>query len=453
MRIVVVGAGYVGLTTGMALAYVGHRVQFIDRDPTKIELLRGGRSPIHEPGVEELLVQNADQLDFFEEVGEFVAEADLVMIAVGTPPKANGEAETRFVEEAVTEVAEQLRAGATYTFVVKSTVPIGTNRRVAELVRRTLQSRKVSASVHVASNPEFLREGSALRDAFYPDRIVVGADDPAGIDALRRLYRPFLEQTFDAPPAIPRPEGFSLPPLITTDPTSAEMIKYAANAFLALKISYINEIAGLCEKVGADVVEVSRGIGLDPRIGPGFLNAGLGWGGSCFPKDTLALIAMGGEFGYEMPIVEAAREVNFRQRARIIEKLQHGLKALRGRTVGILGLAFKPGTDDVREAPALDIVRRLLELGAHVRVHDPIALDNARKALGDNLDVEYFEDPYEMADGADALVLATEWPMYKKLSLRQLADALNGGLLVDGRNVFDPEEAKVAGLRYMGVGR
>lgn len=453
MRVVVVGAGYVGLTTGVALAHVGHKVQFVDTNQSKIKLLRTGKSPIHEPGLDELINLNAQRTEFYSYIGEYIGAADLIMIAVGTPPKTNGEAETRFVEEAVTEVAQQLRDGSTYTFVVKSTVPIGTNRRVAELVRRTLQGQDIDAKVYVASNPEFLREGSALKDAFYPDRIVVGAEDPAAIDALRRLYRPFLEQTFDAPPAIPRPEGLSLPPLITTDPTSAEMIKYAANAFLALKISYINEIAGLCEKVGADVVEVSRGIGLDPRIGPGFLNAGLGWGGSCFPKDTLALLAMGSEFGYEMPIVEAARKVNIRQRTRAIEKLQQGLKALRGRTVGVLGLAFKPGTDDIREAPALDVVRRLLELGAHVRAHDPIALDNARKVLGDDLDIEFFDDPYEMAEGADALVLATEWPMYKKLSLKRLADTLRGGLLVDGRNVFDPEEAKAAGLRYMGVGR
>ncbi len=453
MRVVVVGAGYVGLTTGMALAHVGHEVQFVDLDTAKIEMLRSGRSPIHEPGVEDLLKINAHRLGFFEKIGEFVAEADIILIAVGTPPKANGKAETRFIEEAVIEVAKQLKDGAVYTLVVKSTVPIGTNRRVAELIGRTLRNQNTNAEVFVASNPEFLREGSALKDAFFPDRIIVGAEDPAAVDALQRLYRPFLEQTFDVPASIPRPEGFMLPPLITTDPTSAEVIKYAANAFLALKISFINEIAGLCEKVGADVVEVSRGIGLDPRIGPGFLNAGLGWGGSCFPKDTLALLAMGSEFGYEMPIVEASRVVNFKQRACIIKKLQHELKALRGRTVGVLGLAFKPGTDDVREAPALDVIRRLLDLGAHVRVHDPIALDNAHKALGDDPEIEYFNDPYKMAEGADAIVLATEWPMYKDLSLGRFSEIMRGRVFIDGRNVIDPGEAKAAGLQYVGVGR
>jgi len=452
MRVVIIGTGYVGLTTGTALAYLGHQVVGVDKDSTKIELLAQGKSPIHEHGMDHLLANVEGRITFTNDIRATVADADLIMIAVGTPSKPNGEADTQYVEAAAREVAEGLKGGRGYIVVVKSTVPVGTNRRVAHVVERVLRERGVKAEVYFASNPEFLREGLALRDTFYPDRIVVGAEQPEAVEALRRLYRPILEQTFEPPSFLPRPEGYGLPPLITTDPTSAEMIKYAANAFLALKISFINEIAGLCEKVGADVVEVARGIGLDPRIGPGFLGAGLGWGGSCFPKDTAALLAMGREYNYPMPIVAAAREVNLKQRERIIEKLQSALKVLRGSIIGVLGLAFKPGTDDVREAPALDIVRMLLERGAHVRVHDPVAMANARRALG-GLDVEYVEDPYKLAEGADALVLATEWPQYRELDLDRLSQIMRTRVLVDGRNVFKPEEASEAGFRYMGVGR
>lgn len=456
LRIVVVGTGYVGLTTGVALAYLGHQVIGVDKDPRKLERLQAGRSPIHEAGLQALLSALGNRIVFTNRLREVVGEANVILIAVGTPSKPNGEADTRYVEEAAREVAEGLKAGRTYCLVVKSTVPIGTNRRVAHVVQRTLDERGIESKVLIASNPEFLREGMALHDTFYPDRIVVGAEDVEAIEMLRRLYRPILEQTFAPPEWLPRPQGYTLPPLITTDPTSAEMIKYAANAFLALKISFINEIAGLCEKVGADVTEVARGIGLDSRIGPRFLAAGLGWGGSCFPKDTAALIAVGKEHGYEMPIVEAARTVNFRQRERVVEKLQEALKGVRGRTVGVLGLAFKPGTDDVREAPALDVVRLLLERGAHVRVHDPVAMANARAALAnieEASEVEFVEDPYQLARNADALVLATEWREYRELNLERLAQLMRTPVLVDGRNLFAPEEARRAGFTYLGVGR
>jgi len=368
------------------------------------------------------------------------------------PSRPDGNADTSHVEEAAQEVAQAMRDGHTYTVVIKSTVPIGTNRRAAHVVGRVLQEHGISPKVFFASNPEFLREGQALYDFFYPDRIVVGAEQEEAIDVLRRLYRPILEQTFNPPDFLPRPRGFPLPPLVTTDPISAEMIKYAANAFLALKISFINEIAGLCEKVGADVTEVARGIGLDPRIGPLFLQAGLGWGGSCFPKDTAALLAMAKEHGYEMPIVAAAREVNFRQRLRAVEKLQEALKGVRGRIIGILGLAFKPGTDDVRESPALDVIRILCERGAHVRAHDPVALENARRALN-SLEVEFFSDSYLLAEGAEALVLVTDWPEYRRLDLVRLAKLMRTPVLLDGRNVFDPNEARTAGFLYIGVGR
>jgi len=338
--------------------------------------------------------------------------------------------------------------------VVKSTVPIGSNRRVAYMINRVLSERGLAENTHayVVSNPEFLREGNALYDTLYPDRIVIGAKETEGVEITRRLYRPILEQTFSPPSFLARPQGYGLPPMITTDPTSAEMIKYASNAFLALKISFINEIAGLCEKVGSDVSEISRGIGLDKRIGPHFLSAGMGWGGSCFPKDTAALLAIGKEYGYEMPIVAAAREVNYAQRHKMVEKLQETLKGVRGRVIGILGLAFKPGTDDVRESPALEIIHLLAERGAHIQAHDPVAIPKAREAVKD-IEVEFKDNPYQVADGADAIVVATEWDEYRTLDLRELSQRMHTPILVDGRNIYRPEEVKAAGLLYMGVGR
>lgn len=452
MRVTVIGTGYVGLTTAIVMAYLGHRVTAVDKDSAKIELLRAGKSPIHENGLEPLLREVGHRIRFTTSIPDAIRDTDVILIAVGTPSKKNGEADTHFVEEAAQEVAEGLSAGGAYTLVVKSTVPIGTNRRVMHVVERTLVERSASASIYVASNPEFLREGLALRDSFYPDRIVIGADHHQAVDDLRRLYQPILEQTFTAPRDIPRPDGYALPPLITTDPVSAEMIKYAANAFLALKISFINEIAGLCERVDGDVTEVARGIGLDPRIGQRFLQAGLGWGGSCFPKDTAALIAMGAEYGYEMPIVMAAREVNWQQRQRLIHRLQEVLKVLRGRTIALLGIAFKPNTDDIREAPSMDIIRALLDRGAHVRAHDPAAIPNARKAL-EGSGVEFVEDPYEAASGADAACIITEWEMYQHLDLRRLGELMRTPILVDGRNLLKPEETRAAGFTYVGMGR
>ncbi|TDA64541.1 MAG: UDP-glucose/GDP-mannose dehydrogenase family protein [Clostridia bacterium] len=452
MKVAIIGTGYVGLTTGVALAYLGHEVAGVDKDPNKIELLQDGKSPIHEPWLEELMSQSWPNLKFTNDTQASVAGTDVIMIAVGTPQKENGEANTLFVEEAAREVAQGLQAGRTYTVVVKSTVPIGTSRRVAQVMQRVLAERGIRANVFLASNPEFLREGMALYDTLYPDRIVVGSEREEAVGTVRRLYRPILGQTFDAPAFLPRPEGYDLPPLVTTDPTSAEMIKYAANAFLAVKISFINEIAGLCDKVGADVTEVARGIGLDSRIGARFLSAGLGWGGSCFPKDTAALIAVASEYNYSLPIVQAAREVNTRQRLLIVEKLQSVLKVLRGRTIGVLGLAFKPNTDDVRESPAVELIRLLLERGVHVRAHDPVAVPGARQALATS-EVDFVENPYEAADGADALILATEWEEYRSMNLQELAGRMCTPVLVDARNVFKPEEVRLAGFTYLGVGR
>ncbi|MCL6103115.1 MAG: UDP-glucose/GDP-mannose dehydrogenase family protein, partial [Bacteroidetes bacterium] len=339
-----------------------------------------------------------------------------------------------------------------YTLVVKSTVPIGTSKRVEQVIKRTLIERDVNVQVFTASNPEFLREGMALRDSLYPDRIVVGAEQAAAVEAVRRLYRPILEQTFVPPSFVPRPEGYVLPPLITTDSTSAEMIKYSANAFLAVKISFINEIAGLCEKVGAHVTEVARGIGLDPRIGPRFLQAGLGWGGSCFPKDTSALLAIAEEYGYTMPIVKAARDVNFRQRYLIIEKLQRELKILRGKTIGILGLAFKPNTDDVRESPALALAGEFLQKGAMIRAYDPVAVPNARMVLN-NRDMEYCNDPYTVALECDTIILATEWEEFRHLNWLKIKELMKVPIVLDARNFLNPGEIRKDGLEYLGIGR
>ncbi|MHB0998817.1 MAG: UDP-glucose dehydrogenase family protein [Armatimonadota bacterium] len=452
MKVTIVGTGYVGLTTGVALAYVGHDVVSVDKDQTKLSMLLAGKSPIHEPGIETLMSQVKSHLSFTDNIKNAMVDTDLVLIAVGTPPKPNGEADLRFVEEVAREIGESLQAGQTCTVAIKSTVPIGTNRRVGHIVERILSKRGVAANVHFASNPEFLREGVALLDTFYPDRIVVGSDNDEAIDTLSRVYRPLLEQTFTAPAIFPRPDKCDMPHLVTTDLTSAEMIKYAANCFLALKISFINEVAGLCEKVGADVTEVSRGIGLDARIGHRFLQAGLGWGGSCFPKDTAALIAVASDYGYTMPIISASREVNYRQRQFIVDKLQSSLKVLRGRVIGVLGLAFKPDTDDIRDSAAIQVIRILTERGAHVKAHDPVAMANAKKDL-EGYDVEFVDDPYEVAEHADAIVLATEWDDYQVLDLNRLGKNMKRRVFIDGRNLYVPEDAREAGFTYIGIGK
>ena len=452
MKITIIGTGYVGLTTAVVLAYLNHNVAAVDKDNSKLSLLQEGKSPIHEPGIQSLLDEVCHTIRFTPSIAEVVPDAELIMIAVGTPPKQNGEADTRHVEQAAREVAEVCHPNRHYTLVIKSTVPIGTNRRVAEVIENVFLERNIQGNVSIASNPEFLQEGLALQGAFYPDRIVVGANSDNALDTLRRLYQPILEQTFDPPTSLPRPAAYYLPPMMTTDPNSAEMIKYAANTFLSLKISFINEIAGLCEDVGADVTEVARGIGLDSRIGHRFLRAGLGWGGSCYPKDTAALLGVAAQAGYEMPITEAARTVNFEQRKRIVDKLRNVLKILNGKTIGILGLAFKPNTDDIREAPALDIIRQLVAEGANVRAHDPIAIPNAQQSLSD-IAVDFIEDVSLLSHNTDALVLVTEWELYHRLDLRKLAKQMQTPILIDGRNVYSPQEAMNAGFHYIGVGR
>jgi len=451
MQVTIVGCGYVGLTTSVALSYIGHRVHCIEHNIERIEVLRSGGMPIHETGISEIMAEVSERLSFGG-WDSFNEQTDVVIIAVGTPRKSNGDADLTYVEAVARELGQRLSGSKLPVIVNKSTVPIGSARRVESIVGQYLSSRGIKKKVMVASNPEFLREGVALYDSFYPDRIVVGANDTIAINILREMYAPILEQTFTSPEIIPRPDGFSLPAFITTTPTSAELIKYAANTFLAMKISYINEIAGLAERVGADIKEVARGIGLDKRIGPHYLNAGIGWGGSCFGKDVQALIHTASQYNYEIPLSNAAVIVNLRQREEIIKKLQATLKVLRGSTIALLGLSFKPGTDDLRDAPSITIAKRLLELGAHVKVYDPIAMENC-KIQHEDLELEYANDVKSLALGADALVLITEWKEFLKLPFREMGQLMRQKLIIDGRNILNPQELQNLGYTYISIGR
>ena len=451
VNVTIIGTGYVGLTTGTALAYLGHRVTCVDKQERVVEALGRGEPTIHEAGLAELLQAVSGSISFRTDIPP-LAGTGVVMIAVGTPSKENGDADMRYVDAAAKDVADLIQEGARLVVVNKSTVPVGSARHVEGIIKRCLEARGVTAAVHVASNPEFLAEGKAVHDTFYPDRIVIGAEDPFAVGRLRELYHPILEQTFDPPPGTPRPERYELPPLITTSATSAELTKYAANAFLATKISFINEFSQLAEMVGADITEVARAIGLDQRIGPRFLHAGIGWGGSCFGKDTAAVLALAASYDYTMPIVRSAIEVNRRQRLFIVEKLQQHLKVLRGTTIGLLGLAFKGNTDDLRDSPALTLVEQLADRGAVVRGYDPVAMDNARR-LYPELPVEYCQDAECLAIGCDALVLVTDWPEFRQLDLAALRRRMRGTLLLDARNYLQPHAVRAAGLDYVGVGR
>jgi UDPglucose 6-dehydrogenase len=455
MNVVVVGTGYVGLTTGVALAYLGNQVTCLDIDPEKIATLNNNQVPIYEPGLPELLEISRANLHFtasYDEAG--IGSCDVVFIAVGTPSLPDGNADLTYVKAAADALGSRLDHA--FTVVVnKSTVPIGSGNWVGTLLRDAYVRSKdlqPDGKYAVASNPEFLRQGSALLDTLYPDRVVIGSEEPRAIDTLTNLYRPILNQDFPPPAHLPRPDGLSAIPVVTCDLASAELIKYAANSFLALKISYMNEIAHLAEKVGADVTQIARGIGLDARIGPRFLQAGIGWGGSCFGKDTAALVAISREYGMSMPIVQAAREVNYYQRTWVVESLLHELKILKGKTVALLGFAFKPNTDDLRDAPSLDIARQLIQRGARVRATDPVALGNARQLYPD-LGVIYCDQPLDALHKADAAVLVTEWPEYRDLDWAEVKKILKNPLILDGRNFLDRHELERLGYRYVGVGR
>jgi UDPglucose 6-dehydrogenase len=460
LEVAIVGSGYVGLTTAVALAWLGHRVTSLDVDEAKVQKLSGGKAPIFEPHLEELMARVQSNLRFTSRYEDAIPRADVVFITVGTPALADGSPDLRYVQAAAASVGEHLRhVGDDFTVIVnKSTVPIGSGNWVDALVRDAFEKRATAPSgkpedhFAVASNPEFLREGSALHDTLYPDRVVLGAESERALERLHLLYRPILEQTFLPPENLPRPEELSAVPLITTDLASAELIKYAANAFLSLKISFINEVGTLAERVGADITQIAKGIGLDARIGARFLQAGLGWGGSCFGKDTGALVSTAQEYGLTMPIVQAARDVNYKQRERVVDKLVAELKILKGKTIGLLGLAFKPQTDDLRDAPALDIARKLAGRGVRVRVHDPVAAGRARAEHPD-LPVDYCDTPEQVAQGADAIVLVTEWQQYQKLDWTQIARTMRVPLVLDGRNFLDRERLQQAGFRYVAMGR
>jgi UDPglucose 6-dehydrogenase len=455
MRVAIIGTGYVGLTTGVCLAFIGHSVCCLDTDESKIKALRAGKIPIYEPNLTELLEEAKPNLTFTTSYGEAIPGADVVFIAVGTPPTPSGAPNLEFLSQAARCIGQTM--DSEFTVVVnKSTVPIGSGNWVGSLVRDAIEQRQ-NGSGHgkgpefaVASNPEFLREGTAIHDSLYPDRIVVGADESRALEVLYSLYRPIIDQSFTAPTYLPRPEKTFAVPLVSTDLASAELIKYAANAFLALKISFINEIGMLAERVGANISEVGRGIGLDSRIGPRFLSAGIGWGGSCFGKDTAALIATAGEYGLHMPIVESARVVNSRQRDRVVEKLLQELKILKGRTIGLLGLAFKPNTDDLREAPAIEIAQKLIDRGVRVKAHDPIARERFERDHG-NMGVHLCDQPCDVADSCDALVLVTEWNEYRDLDWDELARKMRNPFILDGRHALDGEKLTRAGIRYMTV--
>lgn len=454
MKVTVIGTGYVGLTTGVALAYLGHQVTCIDVDEAKINSLQNGIIPIYEPGLQEIFDLAAKNLHFTSSYPEGLIETDIIFIAVGTPSLSDGSPNMAYVKDAAIKIGQNLGEGFT-VIVNKSTVPIGSGNWVEAIIRDAFEARnghKPQGYFSVSSNPEFLKEGTALSDTLYPDRIVIGSDNRQALDQLTELYSPIIQQDFTPPSFVPRPEKLKSVPLVTTDLASAEMIKYAANAFLSLKISFINEIASISEKVGADIVQIAKGIGLDSRIGPKFLNAGIGWGGSCFGKDTAALVSTAQEYGLKMPIIAASREVNYHLRAKVVEKIMDELKILKGKTIGLLGLAFKPNTDDLRDSPALDIARKLTERGAKVWVHDPIAMERAKKEISD-LEIKYASSAEELFDETDAIILVTEWPQYTELPWEQLVSRMRKPFIFDGRNFLDKARLEKAGCKYIGIGK
>ncbi len=436
MKIAIVGTGYVGLVSGACFAEMGADVTCIDVDKCKIEKLRSGQIPIYEPGLEELVARNvADgRLHFSTELGECLDQVEIVFSAVGTPPDEDGSADLRYVLEVAREFGRKINR---YTLLVtKSTVPVGTAQKVRQAVAEELAARGVEVEFDVASNPEFLKEGDAIDDFMKPDRVVVGVESERARQLMERLYKPFMMNNYR---------------MIFTDVASAEMIKYAANSMLATRISFMNDIANLCEIVGADVNMVRKGIGADARIGSKFLYAGCGYGGSCFPKDVKALIRTAEQKGYRMRVLEAVEAVNERQKGILYEKFEREFDGeVEGRCVAMWGLSFKPETDDMREAPSLVLIERLLAAGCRVRVFDPIAMDEARRRLGDR--VEYCASKYDALEGADALMIVTEWKQFRLPNWARVAEAMKGGVVIDGRNIYERHEVEAAGLKYLRIG-
>ena len=429
MKLTIIGTGYVGLVSGTCFAEVGHNVICVDNDATKVKMLQAGGIPIYEPGLEELVKKNtaAGRLTFSNNTAEGVANSDVIFIAVPTPPQPDGSVDMSFIERVARDIAGAMTG---YKIIVdKSTVPVQTGDKVAETIKRYCKAR---VEFDVVSNPEFLREGFAVEDLMKPDRVVVGVRSQRPVAAMKEIYVPFKA------------------PIIVTDINSAELIKHASNSFLALKISYINAISMVCEATGANVQEVASGMGMDERIGKRFLNASLGFGGSCFPKDLSAFIKIAEQLGYDFGLLKEVQKINAAQMDRFVKKISDTLWVLKGKKIGVLGLAFKQNTDDVRMSPAIELCQRLHKEGAALRVHDPKAMEKARPLLND---VTYVDDMNEVAEGCDALVIATEWEEFKKLDLERARKGLSHPIMFDGRNLFDPAEMEKLGFIYKSIGR
>lgn len=431
MKVAVIGTGYVGLVTGVCLAEVGHSVTCIDMDTEKIERLKRAESPIYEPGIEEMIIKNLEKgnLFFSSELAKGIEGVDVIYIAVGTPALEDGRADLSFVERVAKQIGEALSSNA--IIVIKSTVPVGTNHHVKQIIQAHLKSKCV---FDVVSNPEFLREGSAIHDTFRGDRIIIGADKVSSGDVVAALYKSF---------------GIEI---IRTDVRSAEMIKYASNAFLATKISFINEIANICEEVGANIQDVALGMGKDSRIGDKFLNAGIGYGGSCFPKDTKALVQIASNLSYDFDLLNSVISVNNNQQSILVDKMMNFYETLKGKTIAVLGLAFKPNTDDIREAASLKIIDRLRALGCSIKAFDPVAIDNAIIELGHD-NIEYHKSIEETLSDADCAVIVTEWDQVKSLNLDEAHELLKEPVIFDGRNCFSLEKMRNRGFTYISIGR
>ena len=438
MKIAIVGTGYVGLVSGTCFAEMGLDITCVDTDTKKIEALNAGKIPIYEPGLDELVRRNveAGRLHFTTDLRECLDSVEVVFSAVGTPPDEDGSADLKYVLEVARTFGRHINK---YTVLVtKSTVPVGTARKVRAVIEEELARRGCEVPFDVASNPEFLKEGNAIKDFMSPDRVVVGVDSDRARELMAKLYRPFLINNFR---------------VLFMDISSAEMTKYAANAMLATRISFMNDIANLCDRVGADVEMVRKGIGSDARNGTKFPYPGCGYGGSCFPKDVKALAHTGREYGYAMQVIEAVERVNEAQKSIVVEKLRLALEGeLRGRKIAIWGLSFKPETDDMREAPALVVIDQLLEAGAAVSVYDPVAMDECRRRMA-RREIRYERSKYDATKGADALVLLTEWKEFRMPDWTLLRSEMRGNATIDGRNIFDKQEALAAGFRYLGIGK
>lgn len=435
MNIAIVGTGYVGLVSGTCFAEMGSNVTCVDVDAQKIENLKNGIMPIYEPGLEELVKRNVDfeRLKFTTDLTEVLDDVEVVFSAVGTPPDEDGSADLKYVLAVARQFGQHINK---YTILVtKSTVPVGTAQKVKAAIKEELDKRGVDVPFDVASNPEFLKEGAAIKDFMSPDRVVVGTESEKAKEVMTRLYKPFLINNFR---------------VIFMDIPSAEMTKYAANAMLATRISFMNDIANLCERVGANVDSVRKGIGTDTRIGSKFLYAGCGYGGSCFPKDVKALLHTGLDNGYHMEVIEAVERVNEKQKSIVYDKIVKAVGSVKGKTIAVIGLAFKPETDDMREAPALVVIDKLIKDGATIRVFDPVAMEECKRRIGDT--VIYCKNIYDAADGADVFALMTEWRQFRMPSWNVVQKVMNGNVVVDGRNIYDRQELEELGFVYSRIG-